>query len=234
MTQQSSRASFSSLWAQIKSSPAPLLPPAKASKPSLTSEIASLQLHPTLEALLHIYNQDLPSAHFLVRHMQGAPAFEGMYIHGLLHRIEGDYANCLAWYADVSESAVFESFYGSADGSKQGPVAELLEFLSPEERQRCSPKDENEKQPAQECARIFIRSIDRLQQASKMGSDFDRRKANLQKVSAAELEALVDWCISKFGTEKLEDASAAWSQPSQETKEIGERMVSGGEGYRKF
>ncbi|EMC96267.1 hypothetical protein BAUCODRAFT_33617 [Baudoinia panamericana UAMH 10762] len=40
--------------------------------------------------------------------MQNKPAYEGMYIHGLLHRIEGDYRNTEAWYGDVAESEVFE------------------------------------------------------------------------------------------------------------------------------
>lgn len=75
--------------------------------PSLSHAIASLQIHPALEAILHILNADLPSAHFLCRHMQNAPAWEGMYIHGLLHRVEGDIENARAWYGDVSESECF-------------------------------------------------------------------------------------------------------------------------------
>ncbi|KAK5122744.1 hypothetical protein LTR85_003659 [Meristemomyces frigidus] len=74
---------------------------------TLPNAIASLSLHPTLEALLHILNADLPSAHFLCRHMQNRPAWEGMYIHGLLHRVEGDYRNAEAWYGDVAESDVY-------------------------------------------------------------------------------------------------------------------------------
>lgn len=52
--------------------PYPLLPSFSSSAydSSLSSSIAALSLHPTLEALLHILNNDLPSAHFLVRHMQ--------------------------------------------------------------------------------------------------------------------------------------------------------------------
>ncbi|RMZ15499.1 hypothetical protein D0860_01578 [Hortaea werneckii] len=59
--------------------------------PSLNHPITTLSLHPTLEALLHILNSDLASAHFLVRKMQAPPAYEGMLIHAVLHRVEGDY-----------------------------------------------------------------------------------------------------------------------------------------------
>ncbi|KAF2767516.1 hypothetical protein EJ03DRAFT_258612, partial [Teratosphaeria nubilosa] len=71
-------------------------------------QIANFQLHPALECILHILNGDLTSAHFLLRHMQSPPAWEGMYIHGILHRIEGDYRNAEAWYGDVSDSECFK------------------------------------------------------------------------------------------------------------------------------
>ena len=72
-------------------------------------------MHPVLEAILHILNNDLPSAHFLCRHMENKPAFEAMYTHGILHRIEGDYRNAEAWYNDVAESEVFQSVWSSVD-----------------------------------------------------------------------------------------------------------------------
>jgi hypothetical protein len=87
----------------------PVLPP-KSPYPhdaSLSHAIAELSTHPTLEAILHILNADLSSAHFLCRHMQNVPAWEGMYIHGILHRVEGDLDNAKAWYADVTESDCF-------------------------------------------------------------------------------------------------------------------------------
>ncbi|KAK6415141.1 hypothetical protein LTR95_017627, partial [Oleoguttula sp. CCFEE 5521] len=85
----------------------------------ISHAITNLSLHPTLEALLHILNADLSSAHFLCRHMESAPAYEAMFIHGLLHRVEGDYRNTDAWYGDVSESEVFQSVWGS-DGGLEG------------------------------------------------------------------------------------------------------------------
>jgi hypothetical protein len=87
----------------LETIPPPLLPPEKSYNPDLTAQIAELQLHPTLEAALHLLNHDLPSAHFLVRHMQSPPAVEGMLLHAILHRIEGDYDNASAWYGDVAK-----------------------------------------------------------------------------------------------------------------------------------
>ena len=45
--------------------------------------------------------------------MQAAPAYEGMFLHGILHRIEGDYDNARAWYGDVSGSDVFGHVWAS-------------------------------------------------------------------------------------------------------------------------
>ena len=99
---------FSSIYKHVLSLPPPLIPPPKPSSPALTAKISALSLHPTLEAALHILNNDLPSAHFLVRHMQSAPALEGMFLHGILHRVEGDYDNARAWYSNVEDSEVFK------------------------------------------------------------------------------------------------------------------------------
>ncbi len=118
----------------------------------MSHTIAELSIHPTLEAILHLLNADLPSAHFLCRHMQNKPAWEGMYIHGLLHRIEGDYENTRAWYGDVEGSDCFKHIWseGGLDaansfidslkpllhGGKKGQSATELQFQSQQEFER--------------------------------------------------------------------------------------------------
>lgn len=231
---------FESLLNTLKAHPAPLLPPARVLLPDLTARIASLQLHPSLETLLHLWNQDLPSAHFLVRHMQAAPAWEGMWLHGVLHRIEGDMANALAWYADVCESEPFVSFYGDLKGSDDGLVKQHFESLPQlEQDELASPRPGESgagdaKLPAQPAARIFVRAVQRFASTSKSSPGHTERQKALEVVSRAELDFLTEWCIKKFGTTKVEDASAAWTENDERTKEISARMVSGGEGYRKF
>ncbi|KAF1966401.1 hypothetical protein BU23DRAFT_560211 [Bimuria novae-zelandiae CBS 107.79] len=79
-------------------------PPAHTTDPSLTPVISSLLLHPTIEATLHLLNADLPSAHFLVRHMLAPPAIEGMLLHSILHRCEGDMRNARLWASDVLDA----------------------------------------------------------------------------------------------------------------------------------
>jgi hypothetical protein len=94
----------------------------------LRNILASLQLHPVLEAILHLLNVDLPAAHFLCRHMEAWPAEESMFVHGILHRIEGDYNNTRAWYGDVEESDCFKAVWESKHNA--------LKFISEVEKWR--------------------------------------------------------------------------------------------------
>lgn len=206
--------SFDDILAHLESLPVPLLPPAKALDPALTDKIASLYLHPALEAVLHLLNHDLPSAHFLVRHMQSDPAFEAMYLHGILHRIEGDFNNTRAWYYDVYNSEPFELVWGKATEDEEAEVEKK--------------KDQGEtKMPPQKSARDFVDSLEKL---SKGQGD----KEALAKESRREFDAVLNWCIKKFGTGKHTDASKAWVQPSQEISQKGQDMVTGNDGFRKF
>ncbi|KAF2221422.1 hypothetical protein BDZ85DRAFT_16647 [Elsinoe ampelina] len=246
--------SFDDLYAHLKTFPTPLLPPGKSHDPKMTDRIASLYVHPTLESLLHILNLDLPSAHFLVRHMQAAPQHEGMYIHGLLHRIEGDYDNSRAWYADVCTTDAFTSFYPNNTPTSTHPLSFLFNLPSPEQdalendldapsrtsitssepEPRILHTKAGGKLPSQTSARYFISAIEKLRRSSASSQEYTDRKAALEKASRAEIEALVQFCVDKYGTEKVKDASKVWVQPGEEHRAMGEKMVSGGEGWRKF
>jgi hypothetical protein len=203
-------ASFEQIHSQLIAYPPPLLPPGTALVPTLKAHITSLSLHPTLEVALHILNQDLPSAHFLVRHMQSAPAFEGMFLHGMLHRIEGDFDNARAWYSDVKESGVYKEVWGEKEmgwkkWKEEGKKGEL---------------DAGQK------------FLDCVQRCKESGGKFQREK--LEGESRREIETTIKWCKQKFGTEMVADASEAWVKPSDEIKQMGQEQVSGTAGRRKF
>ncbi|KAI9792327.1 MAG: hypothetical protein M1816_002552 [Peltula sp. TS41687] len=176
---------------------APLLPPSHPHSARLSHSLASLSLHPTLEAALHLLNADLPSAHFLVRHMQAPPAYEGMFLHGILHRVEGDYENARAWYESVSQSEVFRRAWGDGEEGKE----EAWGFLG------------------------------RVERLKKEG---EGDKEELEKESRREIEAVVDWCVQRFGTGKWEDASGVWTRPDEKVRSIGQDMVTGDKGLRQF
>ncbi|PQE29834.1 gtp-binding sey1 protein [Rutstroemia sp. NJR-2017a WRK4] len=206
-------ATFKSIHNRLIQIPAPLLPPASPHDAALTSEIASLQLHPTLETILHVLNLDLPSAHFLVRHMQSAPAFEGMYLHGILHRIEGDYDNARAWYSDVKESDIYAKIWG-----KEGHTWKDWKEKDSDNRQSL---DEGQK---------FLDAVQRFKETKGKEGD----KAALEGQSRRELDETTRWCVERFGTHKMVDASSAWVKASDEIRKMGEDQVNGDSGRRKF
>jgi hypothetical protein len=76
--------------AELEARPLPLLAPPKLTdssnppySPSARSAIADLKCHPLLESALHLMNDDLFSAHFLLRKMQEDEW--GKWLHGILH-----------------------------------------------------------------------------------------------------------------------------------------------------
>ncbi|KAH7073881.1 hypothetical protein BKA63DRAFT_567049 [Paraphoma chrysanthemicola] len=209
--------------------------PQHSTFPTLTAEISNLQLHPTIEAALHIANADLPSAHFLVRHMQAPPAVEGMLLHGILHRAEGDFDNARAWMSDVRDAC--EGFVPKRKdrGEKlsldvfgkvgmEGETRSLVAFVyGTEQGERGGMEG-------------LVSRVERLRKAEGKDGGEERRKEEYEvgvKI-VDELERVLEWCKRKFGEGKWEDARSAWVKNSEEVNEISEKMTSGGEGFRKF
>ena len=58
--------------------------------------------------------------------------------------------------------------------------------------------------------------------------------SELEKESRREIETVIEFCRKKFGDQEMKDASDVWVQPTKEIKDIGEKMLTGGEGWRKF
>jgi hypothetical protein len=56
----------------------------------------------------------------------------------------------------------------------------------------------------------------------------------LEAKSLKELMAIVQRCEEKFGTDRWEDASTAWTRSPEKNREMQKNMITGGEGYRKF
>jgi hypothetical protein len=197
--------SYFTLKAILLTQSGPIFPPSP-SRPSqaLSHAISSLSLHPSLEAALHILNHDLQSSHFLVRHMQAAPQYESMFLHGILHRIEGDFDNARAWYNDVSKSEVFMFSWGTTS-------------------------EKNGKDGAME----FLDRIETLRKKMKVRERENGVVEGLERESMREIKAVLEFCEKKFGTEKLADASGVWVQ-NEKSSGQGNDMVTGGEGWRQF
>ena len=77
-------------------------------------------------------------------------------------------------------------------------------------------------------ARAFITRIESLRK-EHLGDE-----EALERESRREIEAVIQWCRDKFGEGEMKDATKEWVQPSKEVKDIGEKMITGGEGWRVF
>lgn len=234
--------------------------PVSPRKPILasSSRISELSLHPVLESLLHILNLDLPSAHFLLRHMQAAPAYEAMYLHGILHRIEGDLDNARAWYGDVQDSDVFRAVWSEMGGGFDGEDEDKDDdegrdcdlgrspVTRPESRTE-SAQDEKEHghghssltnhggpSPRIEPIQRALSFLDQLAQARTTVRSGQTAPANLVHTSLDELSRVWRFCEAKFGTHQVLDASNVWVSMAEKHADIAEKMIVGGEGWREF
>lgn len=230
--------------------------PVSPRKPIIaSSRISELSLHPVLESILHILNLDLPSAHFLLRHMQAAPAHEAMYLHGFLHRIEGDLDNARAWYRDVQDSEVFKAVWtgdGSGVGDGDGgsaPQAGEGSMSAERVTKDCGDQSLLTDDPTthSDSGNSSLRAkgtkvpieralsfIDQLAKARSTVRSGHTASGNLIHTSLDELSRVWRFCEDKFGTEPLLEASNVWVSMAEKHADIAEKMITGGEGWREF
>ena len=156
----------------------------------------------------------------------------GMALHGLLHRLEGDFDNSRAWLGDV-----FDVAEGRLKGAR-------LEVQTGEQRDevvgfllwvwgyslwsRKNGEGECGLDDARKRALALTDEVEVLRRKKEGDEDELRGKCK------EELERVVEWCEGKFGTGRVVDATSAWVKPMEHVKEIGEEQVSGGKGWREF
>ncbi|EKM57389.1 uncharacterized protein PHACADRAFT_208459 [Phanerochaete carnosa HHB-10118-sp] len=234
------------IYAKLCELPAPLFhAPSPACKdgldPALQPAIADLLLHPALEAAFHLLNHALYPAHFLVRKMQNARA--GQHLHGILHRVEGDYDNARVWY--VEASGLGERTNNKTDRGGEDAFVEFWSSMAG--LVACEPGVGGAVEAAgggaelaRNAAIAFIERVQRLKENSKgqvqdAGAGKEERRV-LEQISKAELEAVVEWAAREYGwgTWHGGDGSASYTESTEEQKEEMRRQQHGGEGFRQF
>ena len=202
-------------------------PPQKAQDVHLTAKIADLRLHPAIEALLHILNADLPSAHFLVRRMQAPPAVEGMLLHSILHRAEGDFNNARAWMGDVVDAC--EGWVPKQRSEGQRLDHEIVEKMR---KQKGVEESLVEYAYREEDPKALTDDVESFRKTK--GQKTNKNGERIEERIRSELSRILEWCAEKFGREEWADASSAWTKDSEEINATKNDMVSGTKGYRKF
>lgn len=111
-----------------------------------------------------------------------------MFLHGILHRIEGDYDNARAWYKNVAESAVFKKVWDSEEQARE--FIAKVEALS---KDRKRSKQELEKESLREikalievCREKFGDSVVRDAREAWVQPSDEHRKMGEEMVSGGK------------------------------------------------
>lgn len=154
--------------------------------PEIQKALSESSYNPVLKAALHIMNSDLYSAHIIVRSMQGEP-WAG-WLHGILHRYEGDYCNNKCWYHDVQLSKFHEFWKTKRDSYNYIDEVALKEGLTLEKILDTTKKLSETKKEQVECySEKELRALN------------PRSKDELAKIGSQELRFFVEALSAEVG-----------------------------------
>ena len=167
-----------------------------------------------------------------------APKVEGMHIHAILHRLEGDYNNALGWYRDLSSasSAALRVEGGESVFTYTFPTLpldtamNLVRDMRSLEMRQCSQRRRVQliKQLGMDTSRAVIKG---------WNFAYERDYERLRRESKAEISSVLDWCERRYGLDAWPDASGEFVRPSEispKHSELVKRQIMGGEGWRQF
>lgn len=87
---------------------------------------------------------------------------------------------------------------------------------------------------SQEKVGAFLDRVGKLRKGIWVdGGDREREMEDLGKESKREIQAVLEFCEQKFGTEMWKDVSGEWVQDEKHAAQAN-GMVVGGEGWRQF
>jgi hypothetical protein len=157
--------------------------------------------------------------------MQAPPAVEGMLLHGILHRAEGDFNNARAWIGDTRDACEGYQPKKKDDGIEiDADVKEKMRGANGIEGSLTHFVYGNEEP---------TKLVDDVETFRGKKRDAGEQE-ELEKRIREEMGKVLEWCKRKFGTEKMVDARSAWVKDSEEVQKISNDMVSGDKGHRKF
>jgi hypothetical protein len=215
--------------------PLPQLQPPKLSNTnntpysiSIRSSIADARLHPLLESVLHLMNDDLFSAHFLLRKMQEVDWAK--WLHGILHAREGDMCNSKCWYRDTP-AKLLRLVYAT-DSSKDDAhslASHALDHFSLALGRTPSIIRENtvESRLAIEAGKAYTEAELEDLTHSRTLDDFEKKS---RQDCWDELRAILHQLEEAYGWGEV-DGTQVYTKDSQETKDK-DRVL--GEGWRTF
>jgi hypothetical protein len=219
---------------ELLSRPLPPLRPAKlgdAKNPpysaTLRASIAAAGVHPAVEAALHLLNDDLFSAHFLLRKMQEDVWCK--WLHGILHAREGDVVNAKCWYRDTP-AKVLALVYGGKDGNYMGDDDIKAEASHALDRLTLAlGKDAEHVRANTEQAELVVDNAYDLDTLKKLAVREDLEE-EARRHLWMEMNTVLDHLEKMHGWKEI-DGTLAYTKDKQELKEQNRVL---GEGWRTF
>ncbi len=165
-----------------------------------------------------------------------------MFLHGILHRIEGDFDNARYWYSDVAKDAaadddddgrpdtLYRRIWG-CDGKTFKELGDGIGDIPFCKRSEYGKSGSREWELDQ--GQRFLNAVQAFKEM-KTGARGDDVERGLMAESRREIEGVVRWCVERFGTGRWEDASGAWVKNSEEVQRMSDEQVNGDKGVRKF
>jgi len=155
-----------------------------------------------------------------------------MYVHGILHRIEGDIDNTRCWYGNVKDTDVFQNTWSDKARKDAPEIAQegWEHFLDRLERYR-------DRVRSRRGTGGWNQDGDKLD--PKDVKDWNAEESLLRDTSLWEFEKVIKFCEDKFGVGEVRDANkdafvGRIESGNEEQAEIARSMITGGEGWRTF
>jgi hypothetical protein len=192
---------------------------------AIQSAIADACLHPLIEATLHLLNDDVFSAHFLLRKMQ--EDIWGKWLHGILHAIEGDVRNAKCWYRDVPKEILTLVYFDSISTSPHVLASHAMDLLSL--ALGASPEDCVTSTERSSLAKGDAYNIDDLKGVIA-NETIVVLEMQVRRARWIELKTLLEHLVELYEWSSWE-GTKAYTKDSDEMKKKGRVL---GEGWRKF
>lgn len=142
-----------------------------------------------------------------------------MFLHGVLHRVEGDLENSRAWYVDVQDAEAFRVFWGPADGNggSGGEGGDEVGGAQGHLRSCGSAAPVNSSRTAIDHVLLFLDSLVEARATVRSGLKPPR---DLIETSLGEVLRLWAFCEKKFGTEPVWEASDIWVSMAEKHADV--------------
>lgn len=160
-----------------------------------------------------------------------------MWLHGILHRYEGDLTNAKAWYKGLDESMIAECpTYQSSSNARESDQAHHEAFLLIDQVGLVG-RGFGAKKLREQYGDKAIGFPDSAPSEEEIEAEKTRLGGKAQEVDEKCWEELV-WLVGKlvdmYGWERNVEGTKGYTESTEQQKEVSRKMVGGGEGIRKF